>query len=161
MRTAAWLGLIGALLIGCEDGKACPPDAGCPEGASCRCDDAGRVLIQKQDLNADGQLDAVRYKRTAAGSVEIEHTDYADDGSVEREVRYLYDSEGRRTERKGWQKRCDGSRFAWECTFEAPCPPPFDACSPCVNRHLLDKGKGLEPCGATAKRAERESGDGD
>lgn len=144
--------LLPLAIAACDDGRDCPPEADCPEGAQCRCDPAGRILIERADVNRDGVRDATRYERTPEGHVRIERLDLRDDGSIERESVYSYDAQGRRTGRKGWQLRCDGAKTHWACTHEEPCAAPFDACSKCENRFELEQNGTLEPCGASAGR---------
>ncbi len=149
MLRCLWI-VVPFAVAGCDDGRACPAGAACPDGAACRCDDAGHVLLERADVDRDGKPDAKRYTRTGEGHVQIERLDLGDDGRIERETVYSYDAEGRRTGRKGWQLRCDGAKTHWECSYETPCPAPFDACSKCANRFELEQNGTLKPCGATA-----------
>lgn len=140
-------GLLAALGGGCEDGKACPSDADCPNEAKCRCDEHGRVTIEKSDMNKDGEMDTLSYARDSAGRVTTVITDHNDDGKIERHQEFTYDDSGQRLSKKGWQLRCDDSKFHWECTYEKPCAAPYKKCSRCPNKYETESPDGkLKPC---------------
>jgi len=140
--------LVAVVVTGCKEGQDCPTTAGCPQGAQCRCDAQGRLLTETRDLNGDGKADELRYVRNAAGAVEQIRQDWNRDGSIERQETFLFDEQGNRVGKEGYQIKCTSAeRFTWKCSHEPPCPPPFRDCSKCVNRdELAEFWKRHPPC---------------
>jgi len=135
-------------LAGCEKGEPCPASVSCTEGAECRCDGQGRLAFERRDLNGDKVIDRLRFIRDEQGRVTTELSDFSDNDSVDRRQEYRYDANGNRLGRKGWTARCDKTKFHWECTFETPCPAPYDKCSTCLNTYQIEQADGsFKPCG--------------
>jgi YD repeat-containing protein len=137
--------LAGAVLaLACDRTRDCPPETKCPAGKTCRCDGAGRVA--RVEHRAGNSVEILRYSYDEAGRMIKSEADVGDDGSVEREVTYAYDAEGRRVGMRGWNRNCQGGVGRWECVHDEPCPAPYDRCKPCRNPEDAARRKSLEPC---------------
>ncbi len=151
--------MIAALLclsvLGCDSLKDCSERPGCPPKAECGCDAQGRLVRELRDINKDGKTDRTVFRHNANGQLLSQDVDYANDSIIERHVSYTYDANGQRLTRAGWQLRCDGSKFRWNCRFAKPCAAPFEQCAPCRSTHTLEKDGKIEPCGASAAKPKR------
>jgi hypothetical protein len=161
-RGAGRVGRGYAPRAGCEPGKACDEHPDCKPGASCRCDDQGRLARIDRDTTGDGIVDRVRFAYDADGRVASVDTDWSRDDRVDRHQEYVYDGEGRRLSTSGWQTSCGGagSTLRFRCVYEAPCPPPYDRCAACRAELETQKPDGaIVPCGKTATGAGVDRGD--
>jgi len=146
------LGLVAGLVLaitaqGCDGNKDCSDNKDCHQGAKCQCDARGRIVVELYDRNDDGTIDRVKYERDEAGNVVAEDNDWGDDGFFERRAEYSYDKDHNRLGRSGWQFRCDGSKYTWQCTFDEPCAAPYDRCK-CIHKYRVKKSDGtVVPCG--------------
>lgn len=146
-RASAWL-LVSVVACGCDPGKLCPNSPECTKGATCWCDDSGRLVQLERDDNGDNKPDRIRYERDGAGRVTSIKTDWGRNGSIEKRQDYTYDARGRRTAYQGWLFKCEGERFLWSCTYDEPCPAPYDKCAACRKTYELEREDGTrEPIG--------------
>ena len=141
-RATWWWLALAVVVIGCDPGKLCPNNPECTKGAKCWCDDAGRLIQEERDDNGDKRPDRVTFERDGQGRVTTKTIDWSKNGSVERRQDFTYDAEGRRLTNKGWMVKCEGERFLWSCTYEEPCPPPYDKCAPCRKTYELEHEDG-------------------
>ncbi|MCA9623063.1 MAG: hypothetical protein KC731_28790 [Myxococcales bacterium] len=142
------------LVLGCEEGTACHDHAECTKDARCYCDAQGQLFREKRDANGDGRTDEIRFYRDAAQRVIRVTSDWGDNGSIEREVTYTYDTDGRRVTQAGWLLQCDDNKFRWTCSYEEPCAAPYDACKPCKKEYdFLRPDGSVKPCGKPSAKS--------
>jgi hypothetical protein len=140
--------LLVTLLLGCNRGTPCNDHAECKKGTTCHCDDGGRIVR----IERDGKVDKLKYKLDDAGRVIVIETDFGNNGSVDRQQEYGYDTEGRRVSYQGWLEKCGGEKFRWSCVYEEPCPAPYLKCSTCRKKYETEKRNGtIVPCAGSEK----------
>lgn len=134
-------------ISGCEPGQPCRDNAECTKGATCRCDDQGRLIQESRDANGDKKIDRLTFNRDAAGRVVVIDSDWSSNGTVDRRQKFSYDSQGRRLTNEGWIAKCGGERFHWSCTYETPCPAPYEQCAKCRKKYEIERRDGgFKPC---------------